>query len=124
MSCFRAAFQRLTASGPPNWASRDVREKCLVKLPVFQEILAQRDLPAENAAYMGDDLIDLPPMRAAGLSLAPADAVAEVRAMANWISDKPGGRGAVRQACEMILKSTGAWNQVTARYFENGKSQS
>ena len=102
---------------------QEVRENCKVKLPVFLDILAKRGLSAESAAYMGDDLIDLPPMRAAGLSLAPSDAVAEVRAKVHWISDKPGGRGAVRQACEMILKSTGAWNKVTERYFQDGGPQ-
>jgi 3-deoxy-D-manno-octulosonate 8-phosphate phosphatase (KDO 8-P phosphatase) len=47
-----------------------------------------------------------------------ADAVAEVRALAHWVARRPGGRGAVRQACEVILKAQGSWEQVTARYYQ------
>ncbi len=92
-------------------------EDCKVKLPVFQELVAQRGLKPEQAAFMGDDLIDLPPMRACGLALAPSDAWPEVRAMAHWVASLPGGRGAVRQACELLLKASGKWEEVTGRYF-------
>ncbi len=95
----------------------ELAEKALVKLPVFEQMLEKLGMAADQAAYMGDDLIDLPPMRAAHLALAPCDAVAEVRAAAHWISSHPGGRGAVRQACELILRASGAWQEVTARYF-------
>ena len=97
----------------------ELREGAKVKLPVLQELLERFQVAPEQVAYMGDDLIDLPPMRAVGLALAPADAVAEVRAAAHWVSRFPGGRGAVREACELILKSSGAWEQVTARYFRD-----
>ncbi len=95
----------------------ELHEHCTVKLPVFQEILASHGLAPEEAAYMGDDLIDLPPMRAAGLALAPANAVPEVKAAAHWVAPRPGGGGAVRLACELLLKSSGAWQEVTRRYF-------
>ncbi len=88
-----------------------------VKLPVFQELVSALGLRAEQAAFMGDDLIDLPPMRAAGLALAPADCVPEVGQAAHWVAGRPGGRGAVRQACELILRARGAWQEVTARYY-------
>jgi 3-deoxy-D-manno-octulosonate 8-phosphate phosphatase (KDO 8-P phosphatase) len=68
---------------------------------------------------MGDDLIDLPPMRVCGLALAPADAVPEVRAAAHWVARRLGGRGAVRQACELILKAQGSWELFTARYYQS-----
>ena len=58
---------------------------------------------------MGDDLPDLPLMNAAGLALAPADAVPEVRRAADWVSRQPGGRGAVREAVELILRARKAW---------------
>ena len=58
---------------------------------------------------MGDDLPDLPLLRAAGLALAPANAVPEVRKAAHWISRRSGGAGAVRDAVEMILKARHAW---------------
>ncbi len=62
-----------------------------------------------EVAAMGDDLPDLPLLRAAGLALAPADAVPEVRRAAAWISRQPGGRGAVREAVELILRARKAW---------------
>jgi len=97
----------------------ELREGAKVKLPVLQELLERFRVAPEQVAYMGDDLIDLPPMRAVGLALAPADAVAEVQAAAHWVSRFPGGRGAVREACELILRSSGAWEEVTARYYQD-----
>jgi 3-deoxy-D-manno-octulosonate 8-phosphate phosphatase (KDO 8-P phosphatase) len=60
-------------------------------------------------AAMGDDLPDLPLLGEAGLALAPADAVQEVRRVAHWTSRYPGGRGAVREAIEMLLRARKAW---------------
>lgn len=123
----RAGVEVVCLSGRASAANRvraaelgitELKEGVKVKLPVFQELVAARGLTPAQAAYMGDDLIDLPPMRAAGLALAPADAVAEVRALAHWVARRPGGRGAVRQACELILKAQGSWEQVTARYYQ------
>lgn len=96
----------------------DLREGVKIKLPVFRELLAAHGLQPSQAAFMGDDLIDLPPLRAAGLALAPADAMPEVRAAAHWIARQPGGRGAVRAACQLILHAQGTWDEVIARYFE------
>ncbi len=92
-------------------------EQCKVKLPALRDLMAACGVGPEQVAYMGDDLIDLPAMRAVGLALAPADAQPEARAAAHWVCTQPGGRGAVRQACELILKASGAWLEVTARYF-------
>ncbi len=92
-------------------------EQCKVKLPALHDLMAACGVGPEQVAYMGDDLIDLPAMRAVGLALAPADAQPEARAAAHWVCTQPGGRGAVRQACELILKASGAWPEVTARYF-------
>ncbi len=64
--------------------------------------------PGEVAA-MGDDLPDLPLLRAVGLALAPADAAQEVRRVAHWTSRHSGGRGAVREAVEMLLRARKAW---------------
>lgn len=95
----------------------ELYEDCKIKLPVFEEILAAHKLPAQEVAFMGDDLIDLPPMRAAGLALAPSNAILEVKEAAHWVTPKPGGGGAVRLVCELIMKSAGTWPEVTARYF-------
>ena len=95
----------------------EIHQDAKVKLPILQEVITRKKLKKEQVAYMGDDLIDLPCMRAVGLALAPADAVKEVKAAAHWVSKKPGGRGAVRQACELILRSSGAWEEITKRYY-------
>jgi 3-deoxy-D-manno-octulosonate 8-phosphate phosphatase (KDO 8-P phosphatase) len=95
----------------------EIHEDAKIKLPVLEKILAGHKLDAEQVAYMGDDLIDLPAMRAVGLALAPASARPQVKAEAHWVARRPGGRGAVRDACELLLRSSGAWDEVTARYF-------
>jgi 3-deoxy-D-manno-octulosonate 8-phosphate phosphatase (KDO 8-P phosphatase) len=86
------------------------------KRAAFEEVLRANDVPAEHAAFMGDDLVDLPAMTAAGLSAAPADAVAEVLASADWISRHPGGRGAVREFIEFVLRARGRWTPVVDGY--------
>ncbi|MCB2189233.1 MAG: phenylphosphate carboxylase subunit delta [Deltaproteobacteria bacterium] len=98
-------------------AISELRENCHFKLPVLEEMLAARGLAPEAVAFMGDDVIDLPPMRQVGLALCPADAVVEVRQQAHWVSKKPGGKGAVREACELLMKSNGKWAEVTDRYY-------
>lgn len=73
--------------------------------------------PAE-VCYVGDDLIDLPAMREAGFPVAVADAVAEVRARAAWVTTRPGGAGAAREVIEYILKAKGRWDAVVQQYAE------
>lgn len=77
------------------------------KLPVFERLLAQLDFTPAQAAFMGDDLPDAPAMAHAGLALTVPDAHPEVRAIAHWISTSPGGRGAVREACDWLLSARG-----------------
>ncbi|HUG37017.1 MAG TPA: HAD hydrolase family protein, partial [Candidatus Limnocylindrales bacterium] len=72
-------------------------------------VLDRLGLTWTQVAAMGDDLPDLPLLRAAGLALAPANAVPEVRKAAHWIARRSGGAGAVRDAVEMILKARKAW---------------
>jgi 3-deoxy-D-manno-octulosonate 8-phosphate phosphatase (KDO 8-P phosphatase) len=95
-----------------------VIQGALRKLPVFEELLKESGIPPEEIAYMGDDLHDLPVMKRAGLALAPADAVDEVKKAAHWVSSCNGGHGAVREACELILRAAGKWDEVTALYYE------
>jgi 3-deoxy-D-manno-octulosonate 8-phosphate phosphatase (KDO 8-P phosphatase) len=83
------------------------------KLPIWEEILERRGLPAGQVAYMGDDLLDLPLLERAGLAAAPADAVDEVLAAAHWRSTQRGGEGCVRDLCETILRARGAWPPTT-----------
>lgn len=93
-----------------------VRQNAKTKLPVLQEVLAELGVSAERAAYMGDDLMDLPPMRACGLRITVPDAPPEVQAEAHWMSPRSGGDGAVRWAIERILRETGQWGRILERY--------
>ncbi len=85
------------------------------KATPFQTLIAGLGLEARQVCYMGDDLPDLPVLAAAGLAACPADAAAEVRAAAHLVAETPGGRGAVREVVEIILKHQGAWDALIAR---------
>lgn len=79
------------------------------KVEVFETVLKQTGATDEEVGYVGDDLPDLPLLRRSGLAFAVADAAAEVRAAAHVVLRAAGGQGAVREACERILKAKGAW---------------
>lgn len=79
------------------------------KLAALESLMGRLELEPGEVAVVGDDLPDLPLMRRAGLALAPANAVAEVRRAAHWVARRPGGGGAVRDAVEMLLKARRAW---------------
>jgi len=84
------------------------------KLTAFREILGELRLDAAAASFMGDDLVDLPVLRHCGLALAVADAAAEVRDAAHYVTRAGGGRGAVREACELILRAQGNFDAQLA----------
>jgi 3-deoxy-D-manno-octulosonate 8-phosphate phosphatase (KDO 8-P phosphatase) len=87
------------------------------KLTAFNEILAKEGLTAEQAAFVGDDIIDLPPMRAAGFAVAVANAREEVKDEAHIVTDRKGGDGAVRDTVEYILKAQGSFDRVLEAYI-------
>lgn len=84
----------------------------LSKLVPLEQILADTGLKPENVAYMGDDWTDIPVLKKAGLACAPANALDEVKAVSHLVTRKEGGMGAVREACDLILKSQGHWKTV------------
>ena len=79
------------------------------KLAAYERLLAEMGLPAEAVCYVGDDVPDVPVLRACGLAAAVADACAEARAVAHYVTRKPGGHGAVRETIELILRCQGQW---------------
>jgi 3-deoxy-D-manno-octulosonate 8-phosphate phosphatase (KDO 8-P phosphatase) len=87
------------------------------KKPAFDELLATWKIGPDRIAYMGDDLLDLPVLLRCGLSFAPADAVAEVRERVHKVLLRPGGRGAVREMCELVLRARGEWDHLIAPYL-------
>ena len=98
-----------------------VHQKCLDKLPVFEAILDALELSPEQTAVVGDDLPDLPMLRACGFSAAPADAVEEVRQQVDTVCTAPGGRGCVREVVELLLRGAGKWEAIMARYRPAGQ---
>ena len=93
-----------------------VRQGFERKLPAAQEILRQLNLAPEQMCYIGDDLTDLPVIRHAGLGVAVADAVEDVRAAASYTTRLRGGEGAVREVIETILKAQSRWDDVLQNY--------
>jgi len=93
-----------------------VIQKSLNKAEALAKLEITSGISANHCAMMGDDIIDLPPMYRCGLSLAPADACPAVLNHVDWISDCPGGRGAIRQAAEGLLIAKDAWSDVMDRY--------
>ena len=86
------------------------------KLEAYERILRDAGLSDDAVAYMGDDLLDLPVLARAGLSAAPADGASEVRAHVHWVSAHGGGRGAVRELIELVLRAQGRWDAVVREY--------
>ncbi len=80
------------------------------KLTMLDGICKKYDLMPDQIAYVGDDLVDYDIMKAVGVSACPSDAVPEIIEIADYVCKTPGGRGAIRELIEQILKSRGEWN--------------
>jgi len=93
------------------------------KVSAFDEILRKENLDATQAAYVGDDVIDLPVMRACGLAIAVANAREEVKAEAHYVTEHRGGEGAARDAIEYILKAQGTWEEAVQQYISERSPQ-
>ena len=93
-----------------------VRQGFENKLPVAEEMIRECHLTPAQVCYVGDDLTDLPVIGHVGLGAAVADAAAEVRSAATLVTSLPGGRGAVRELVETILKAKGRWDDVIQKY--------
>jgi len=84
------------------------------KLAALDEMLAEVGVGREDACYVGDDVIDLPAIRCAGLGVAVADAHPLVRAHARWVTGLPGGGGAARELCELVMQAQGTLDAALA----------
>lgn len=86
------------------------------KLEPFQELLDRLGLNAEQAAFVGDDLLDLPLLRRVGLAVAVADAHFTLRETVHWVTAQPGGLGAVREVCDLIMLAQGRLQGIIESY--------
>jgi len=88
------------------------------KLVPFTRALRRFRVKPEEACFVGDDLIDIPVLKRAGFAVAVPNAVEEVKKVSHYITAKMGGRGAVREVCDLILKARGSWHAATKQYYE------
>ena len=88
------------------------------KKPALLEAAQKLGITTTNMAYMGDDVVDIPPMALCGMTFAPADAMDMVKERAEVVTTRPGGHGAVREAIEIILKREGLFDKIMERYVE------
>jgi 3-deoxy-D-manno-octulosonate 8-phosphate phosphatase (KDO 8-P phosphatase) len=101
--------------------ARDIKasflfQNCTDKLKTFQTLLDKVDVHPEEICYIGDDLIDIPVLKRVGFAVSVPNAVPEAREIAHYITHKRGGRGAVREICDLIIKTQGKWDNILARY--------
>jgi 3-deoxy-D-manno-octulosonate 8-phosphate phosphatase (KDO 8-P phosphatase) len=87
------------------------------KAAAFEQALARRGIGWDEAAFVGDDLADLPILRRVGLPIAVSNAVAEVKQVAAYVTLAAGGHGAVREVVEVLLRGRGEWSEILKRYF-------
>lgn len=93
-----------------------VYQGALRKLESYEDVKQKTGLDDSRIAYMGDDIIDVPVMRRVAFAAAPSDGTSEARAAAHHVTASGGGKGAVREVCDLILKGRGVWDDVVARY--------
>lgn len=117
----RAGIEVVLLSGRPSGAVeyraqelgiREVFLACTDKGAVLQELLRRKGLSPQEVCCVGDDLVDLPLFQEVGLAVAVANAAPELKARAHYVTNRPGGRGAVREVCELILKAQGRWEEL------------
>ena len=100
-----------------------VRQGIHDKRTAFEEVVKEAGLRLDEAAFVGDDIVDLPAMRIAGLAIAVKNARAEVMREAHYITPHAGGDGALRDAVEFVLKAQGKWKKILEAYIgERGPS--
>ena len=90
----------------------------LDKLIPIEKLLKEFKIAPEEICFMGDDLPDVPVLKRVGLAVSVPNALDEVRAIAHHITSKAGGRGAVREVCDLLLKSQNKWDEATSKYLK------
>lgn len=96
----------------------EVYQKCHIKSAAYEHLIEKMGINDKEVAYIGDDIVDIPIFRRVGLSVAVADATEETKAEAMLVTKNKGGRGAVREICDLILKSNGKWKELLDEYYQ------
>ena len=95
---------------------KDVYQKVFNKKEVFEKILKKHKLSPNEAAFIGDDIVDIPVLRRVGFSAAVADAADVVTKSVDYVARNRGGHGAIREVCEMILQAQDKWKEIASKY--------
>lgn len=96
-----------------------LHEMAWVKTEPYEKVLAEEGLSDEEVCYVGDDVVDIPLLRRAGLAISVADAVQEAIEHSHFVTARTGGRGAVREIIELILKAQDKWMNAMSRYLSD-----
>jgi 3-deoxy-D-manno-octulosonate 8-phosphate phosphatase (KDO 8-P phosphatase) len=96
----------------------EIHQGVMDKIACVDSILERLDVVRDAVCFIGDDLVDIPVMRRVGLAAAPSDAAPEAREAADFVTRSAGGRGAVREVVDLVLKASGKWQEVTKSFLE------
>jgi 3-deoxy-D-manno-octulosonate 8-phosphate phosphatase (KDO 8-P phosphatase) len=94
-----------------------VLQGCKQKLPAFEQLLKDTGYTAEQAAFIGDDWLDMPLLKRVGFAAVVAGGVEEIKSCAHYVTQRGGGHGAVAEVIEYLLKQTGRWDKLIERYL-------
>ena len=97
---------------------REVHQGVRDKTACLEAILQRLDVALDAVCFMGDDLVDVPVMRCVGFAAAPSDAAPEAREAADYVTTSAGGRDAVREVVDLLLRASGKWPDVTRPFLE------
>jgi 3-deoxy-D-manno-octulosonate 8-phosphate phosphatase (KDO 8-P phosphatase) len=97
---------------PPSWVRQGVTDK----VRAYQEIAREVGIGDEETCFVGDDLVDIPLLKRVGIPIVVADGAQEAKQCARYVTQAPGGRGAVREVCDLLLQAQGKWESVLRRY--------
>lgn len=95
----------------------EVYQRCHIKSVAYEHLLEKMGISNNEVAYIGDDIVDIPIFKRVALSVATADAAEEAKSEAMVVTKNRGGRGAVREITDLILKSKGMWKELTDEYY-------
>jgi 3-deoxy-D-manno-octulosonate 8-phosphate phosphatase (KDO 8-P phosphatase) len=97
---------------PRRWVRQGVHDK----VAAYQEIAHEVGIGNDETCFVGDDLVDIPILKHVGIPIVVADGAEEAKQVASYITQSAGGRGAVREVCDLLLQAQGKWEAVLARY--------
>lgn len=93
-----------------------VRQGVNDKVRAYEEIAREVGIGDEETCFVGDDLVDIPLLKRVGVSIVVADGAHEAKQLALYVTQSPGGRGAVREVCDLLLQAQGKWEEILRRY--------